>query len=105
MEEFEGIEQISDETKRIAARRAEERARIARWDLDIAVFLFVVLILVLILLFQNIGIEIVAPVAVSGLAMVWLTGWRRGKKLYRIFYEEELARLVKELKKTTRKAF
>ncbi len=83
--------------KRVAVRRATERARIARWDLNVAVFLFVVLIIVIILLFQDIGIEIVAPVAIFGLAMVWITGWRRGRQLYRGFYDEELFRLEKEM--------
>ena len=85
------------EIKRMAAARAGERARIARWDLDVAVFLFVVLILVIILLFQNIGIEIVAPVAIFGLGMVWLVGWRRGRQLYSSFYDEELAKLERDL--------
>jgi hypothetical protein len=54
-----------EEIKREAVRRARERARIARWDLDVAVFLFVVLIIVIILLFQDIAIGIVAPVMKS----------------------------------------
>jgi hypothetical protein len=90
-------EQTNRDIKRWAAHRARERARIARWDLDVAVFLFVVLIIVIILLFQNVGIEIVAPVALFGLTMVWLVGWRRGRQLYAGFYEEELAKLMREL--------
>lgn len=89
--------QADEEIKRWAARRAGERARIARWDLDVAVFLFVVLILVIILLFQGFGIEIVAPVALFGLVVVWLVGWRRGRQLYSSFYHEEIARLMREL--------
>ena len=57
------------------------------------VSLFLVLIIVLILLFQGIGIAIVALTAVLGLTCVWLVGWQRGKKLYGIFYEEELIKL------------
>ena len=95
--EAEVSEQANQDIKRWAAHRARERARIARWDLDVAVFLFVVLIIVIILLFENIGIEIVAPVALFGLAMVWLVGWRRGRQLYSGFYEEELAKLMREL--------
>ena len=56
-----------------------------------AIFLFAVLIIVIILLFQDVAIEIVAPVAIFGLAMVWVVGWRRGKQLYRHFLEEEIA--------------
>ena len=95
MEETEetGTAVKNEEVERLAARKARERARIARWDLDVAVFLFVVLIIVIILLFQGIGIEVVAPVAILGLVLVWLVGWRRGKQLYEGFYEEELAKL------------
>ena len=95
--EAEVSEQTIYDIKRWAARKARERARIARWDLDAAVFLFVILIIVIILLFKNIGIEIVAPVAIFGLVMVWLMGWRRGRKLYAGFFEEELAKLMREL--------
>ena len=87
-----------EEIKQEAVRGARERARIARWDLDVAVFLFVVLIIVIILLFQDIGIGIVAPIAIFGLVMVWIVGWRRGRQLYQSFYNEELVRLERELK-------
>lgn len=87
-----------EEIKREAVQRARERARIARWDLDVAVFLFAVLIIVIILLFQDIGIGIVAPVATFGLVMVWIVGWRRGRQLYQSFYNEEFVRLERELK-------
>lgn len=86
-----------EEIKWEAVRRARERARIARWDLDVAVFLFVVLIIVIILLFQDIGIGIVAPVAIFGLVTVWIVGWRRGRQLYQSFYNEEFVRLEREL--------
>jgi hypothetical protein len=79
-----------------AADRATVRAQGARWDLNIAIFLFLVLIIVLILLFQGIDIAIVAPTAIFGLTSVWLAGWQRGKKLYGIFYEEELIKLKLE---------
>ena len=99
MDETEATEQVSEEIQRLAARRASQRARVGRWDLDVAVFLFAVLIIVIILLFQEIGIEIVAPVAIFGLAMVWLVGWRRGRQLYESFYEEELTRLERASEK------
>ena len=89
--------------ERVATQKARDRSMVARWDLNIAIFLFAVLIIVIILLAQDIGIEIVAPVAVFGLAMVWLTGWRRGKQLYQRFYDEELAKLEQASKKTTGK--
>lgn len=93
-------EEISEETKRLAARKARERARVARWDLNIAIFLFMVLIIVMILLFQGIAVEVVSLIAVFGLTMVWLVGWRRGRQLYEVFYEEELAKLERGSERT-----
>ena len=57
------------------------------------------MIIVIILSFQGIGIEVVAPIAIFGLAMVWLVGWRRGRQLYQRFYDEELLKMEQELKK------
>jgi len=91
------IEQIKKEAEKEAAQKASTKVKSARWDLDVAIFLCVVLILVIVLLFQGIDIEIVAPVAIFGLACVWLVGWQRGKKLYRIFYKEELIELERKL--------
>ena len=99
MDEAEVAKDVSPEMEQLAAQRARDRARNARWDLNVAVFLFAILIIIIILLFQGIGVEIVAPVALFGLAMVWLCGWRRGKQLYPRFYDEELSELEQELKK------
>ncbi len=99
MSEAGVAKQISPEVERTAAQRARDRAGAARWNLEIAIFLFVVLIIVIVLLFQGLGIEIVAPVAVVGLVLVWLVGWRRARQLYQRFYDEELARLELELKR------
>ena len=103
MEEAEVAEQAKEEINPTAATRAKVRARNARWDLNIAIFLFAVLIIVIILLFQEIGIQVVAPVALFGLAMVWLVGWRRGRELYKTFYDEELTKLEQELEKKEKK--
>ena len=92
----EPSEHRGKEKERIAIQRAKDRARTARWDLNIAIFLFVVLIIVIILLFQEVPLEIVAPVAVFGLGMVWLTGWKQGRQLFERYCEEELARLEYE---------
>ncbi len=104
MDEAEVTEQVSLEMLQTAAQRAGDRAKAARWDLDVAVFAFAVLITVIILLFQGVGIEIIAVAAVAGLAMVWLAGWSRGHKLYASFYDEELAKLEQELKTTVKEA-
>ena len=97
MEKAETNNQISPEIKQTAMLTARNRARAARWDLDVAVFFFAVLIIVIILLFQQIGIEIVSPVALTGLALGWLMGWRKGKQLYESLYQENLAKLEREL--------
>jgi len=102
--ETEVPKQINPEMERLAAKRAKERARNARWDLNVAVFLFAILILVIILAtYTKMGIEIVSPIAIFGLAMVWLVGWRRGRQLYQEFYEEELAKLEQEVAKQEKK--
>lgn len=103
MEEAEIDQEVRLEMERTAAERAKDRARSARWDLNIAIFLFAVLILVIILVtYTKMGIEIVAPIALFGLAMVWLVGWRRGRQLYGRFYDEELSRLEREVKKAVK---
>jgi hypothetical protein len=100
MEEKPATKQVETELEQAAAQRAKIKARAARWDLDVAVFLFLVLIIVIILLFQDIGVEVVAPLAAFGLSMVWLVGWQRGKVLYQRFYEEEMFRLEQEKRAT-----
>lgn len=82
--------EIGPELERAAIQKAKDRALSGRWDLNVAIFLFAVLMIVIILLFQDVVIEIVAPVAIFGLAMVWVVGWRRGKQLYKHFLEEEI---------------
>lgn len=103
MTETSAAEPVSEDIQTLAAARAKVRARNARWDLNIAVFLFAVLILVIILLFENVSIEIVGPIAIVGLALVWLVGWRRGKQLLAIFYDEELAELEQAQEKRREK--
>jgi membrane protein YdbS with pleckstrin-like domain len=98
MEKPEINSQVSKELERQASMKARDKSRVARWDIDIAILLFAVLIVVIVLLFQNVGIEIVSAVAVVGLALVWLTGWRRGNQLYKKFYAEELIRMHETLK-------
>jgi len=96
-------EQTIQEIEKLAAQRAKQRTHAARWNLDIAIFAFAILAVVIILGFQKVGVEIVAPVAVLGLALVWLCGWWQARKLYRQFHDEELFMLRRELKKTETK--
>ena len=94
---------VSSEMEQMAMQRAIDRARNERWDLNILIFLFAVLIMVILLAtYTKVGIEIVAPVAIFGLAMVWLVGWMRGKQLSRHLYNEELLKLEQELKATVK---
>ena len=102
-EEPEVIVGVSAEMEEKAAQRASDRARVAKWDLNVAVLLFAVLILVVILAtYTKVGLEVVAPVAIFGLIMAWLAGWRRGRQLYQRFYNEELQILSSELKKVVK---
>ena len=96
MDNTKSPEQVSKEKEELAIQRARERARTARWDLNIAIFLFAVLIIVIVLLFQGVTLEVVAPIAVLGLGMVWLVGWRQGRQLFERFREEELTKLEYE---------
>lgn len=101
----EVAEEVRVEMEREAAQRARDKAKNARWDLNIAIFLVAVLFLVIILaMYTKVGLEVVAPIALFGLVMVWLAGWRKGKQLYQRFYEEELSSLQSELKKTVKEA-
>ncbi len=96
----EAAKQVKPEMEKMAIRRAKDRAMAGRWNLDVAVFLFGILIIVIILLFEDVGIEVVAPIALFGLAMVWLMGWRRGRQLFQRFYDEELSELERKSKKS-----
>ena len=104
MDEAEVTKQLSPEMEQIAEHKARERARSARWDLDVAAFFFSILIIVIILQFQGIRIEFVALAAAGGLAMAWLMGWAKGKQKYKSFYDEELSKLKQEPKDTVKQA-
>jgi len=93
MDKAEDTNQLSAEIQRAAMQTARDRANVARWDLNIAIFLFAILIIIMILLSLGMGINVVAPLAIFGLATVWLVGWRRGRQLYQRFYTEELSNL------------
>lgn len=99
MDKAEAARSVSPDMERTAVRRAKDRAGAARWDLNIAIFLFAILILVVILAtYTKMGIEVVAPIAIFSLAMVWLVGRRRGRQLYQRFYDEELSKLGQKQK-------
>jgi Flp pilus assembly protein TadB len=90
---------VDSDIEQIAAHRAQERARVGQWGLDVAVFLFAILMAIVILAFQGAKLEVVAPVAIVGLSLAWLWGWRRGRRLYQRCYEEEFLKLRQELRR------
>ena len=98
MEEDESIKWINQESRRKAVQRAKDKASAAKWNLDVAIFSFGVLATVSILSFERVGIWITASVAISGLVIVWLLGWRRARQLYAGFLNEELAQCPDEWK-------
>ena len=93
MDEPENTKQLSPRIEHLAMQMARNRANVTKWGLNVAIFLFTILITIIILTSQGIGIGIVAPLAISGLAMAWLVGWRQGRRLYQRFYAEELLSL------------
>ncbi|MBA7597263.1 HTH-type transcriptional regulator MalT [subsurface metagenome] len=98
-DEAENTGQLSLETELAAMQRARDRTNVSRWDLNVVIFLFAILIIIIILTSQGIGIDVVAPLAILGLTVVWLMGWRRGRQLYQRFYAEELSNLVQKPRK------
>jgi len=89
----EGAKLAHRETEQLATERARDKAKATGRDLSMAILAYAVLTAVVLLRFEGVAIEIVALVAVFGLAGVWLMGWRRGKLLYKRFYDEELYQL------------
>jgi len=84
---------VSKEIEQLVNDRAREKARSARWDLNIAILSYAVLVAIVLLRLEGIATGIVALIAIFGLAIVWFIGWRRGKQLYKLFYSEELDQL------------
>ncbi len=94
MDKAQHTEQSSIEL--VAMQIARSKTNVAKWGLNSVVFLFALLIIIIILVSQGIGTNIVAPLAILGLGVVWLTGWRRGRVLYQNFYTQELSNLQQE---------
>ena len=89
---------IHPKTKGKAIQKAKHRASASRWNLEVAIFLFGILAIIVILGNQGVGIWILTPIAIIGLTMVWMVGWRRARKAYQIYVSEELDRLPDEWK-------
>ena len=83
----------SEGIKQLASERAREKASTPRWDVNVVILAYAILAAVVILSVNGVATEIVAPVAILGLVVVWFMGWRKGKQLYQRFYDEELRQL------------
>ena len=82
---------------RHAAERAREKARVSRWNLNVAILTYALLVAVVLMRFEGVPIEIVALIAVAGLSAVWFIGRRTERQQYKRFYEEEL-KMLQELR-------
>jgi len=91
--EVEAPKSDSGIMERLASERARERIRSARWDQFALVFAYATLVAVLVLSTRGVKLEVVAIVAIFGLALLWFTGWIRGRRQFSRFYEDELNQL------------
>ncbi|MFC2034777.1 LuxR C-terminal-related transcriptional regulator [Chloroflexota bacterium] len=96
MKNPEQTEQSNQLLGTLATRIARNRSNVAKWDLNILIVLFAVLVTVIILISMNIDTWIVAVVAIGGLSLIWLIGWRRSRRLFQHFYSEELVDLQRD---------
>jgi len=84
---------IDRKIEQLATESAREKARTARWNLNVAILAYALLATIVLLSFAGVATEIVALIAILGLAMVWLMAWRREKQTYKRFYDQELRQL------------
>jgi fatty acid desaturase len=88
----EAVEMVQSEEQQVA-KRANEKALSARWNVNIVIFANAVFVAVVLMGIEGVAVEILAPVAVFGLSMIWLVSWLRWRRLYHQFYEEELSQI------------
>lgn len=89
----EAIKLAREKAEQLADERAKLRARAVWWDFTMAIGSYSILTAVILLRLQGFEIEVVAPVAILGLAIIFLRGSRRGRQLYKLYYDEELHQL------------
>ena len=89
---------VSHDIEQLAKKKARERTAAERWNRDATIFTYCILIIVLILLYNEVGVQIVATVAILGLTLVWVMGWLQGRQLYKQIYGDEVLRLQREVK-------
>ena len=93
MDRVEALKPVSPVVERLALQRARDRANVAKWGFNVAIFSYAILIVIIILVSQGIGLNIVATLAALGLVSIWVMGWRQGNQLSQRFYDEELSSL------------
>ncbi len=84
---------MEKDIERQTAERAKEKARASRWNMNVAILAYALLVAVVLMRFQGVSIEVVAIIAIAGLAVVWFIGRRTEKQQYKRIYEEELKML------------
>lgn len=89
----EAIKLAREKAEQLADERAKLRARAVWWDFTMAIGSYSILTAVILLRLQGFAIEVVAPVTILGLAIIFLRGSRRGRQLYKLYYDEELHQL------------
>lgn len=87
------IEIVQTATKQLIVQKVKERTKSARWNVNTVIIAFAVLAVVICLQYQGIAIEIVGPVAILGLSMIWMISWIQAKRIYKVFCEQELQQL------------
>ncbi len=96
MDKAEATKQVSPRIERLAMHRASDKANIAKWSLNVAIFSYAILGTIIILVSLGIRFNIVATLATLGLVVIWLRGWKQGNHLGQRFYAEELLSLQKK---------
>ena len=94
---MEAIKLAREKAEQLADERAKLRARAVWWDFTMAIGSYSILTAVILLRLQGFGIEMVAPIAILGLAIIFLRGSRRGRQVYKLYYDEELHQLQESL--------
>lgn len=84
------INQYSERLEKVAIEKAKQQALAVRWNMSTVLLGFAILAAVIVLRSESVATEIVAPMAIIGLAIIWLTGYIRGRKLFQRLYDQEI---------------
>lgn len=85
--------EMTQSVKQRVAKRANDKALSLRWNVNIVIFANAVFVAVVLMGLEGVAIEILAPVAVVGLSLIWILSRFRWKRLYNEFYRQELMEL------------